>query len=102
LDFALRDVFLAVVRFFVAAFLRGRERAVLAFGRDAALAVFLAAGFALVALVGAAECTANAAPCGSPMIAIVLPPGTSIGGCLTKAPDFVAVATAIFASFTCT
>jgi hypothetical protein len=86
-------------RFFVAARFVEREalRADLAFGRNAD---FFAAGFGAAAAVFD-ECSAIAAPCGSARIAIVPPPGTSIGGRWTNAPFFDAMSTALRASFTC-
>src|SRR3954463_1593574 len=45
-------------------------------------------------------CSANAAPCGSARIAIVPPPGISMGGRWTDAPFLVARSTAFLTSFT--
>jgi hypothetical protein len=78
----------------------GRDFAALAFGRDAAVDAFFAAGFDAAA--GAAAYTANPAPCGSPSTAIRPPVGTSMGGCFTIPPPRVVASTAFSTSLTTT
>jgi len=70
-------------------------------GRFAAAAGFGAAAGFWLALRGA-SCTAKAPPCGSIIMAIQLPPGTSIGPCRSRPPPALAAATARLDSATST
>jgi hypothetical protein len=87
--------------FFLAAFFAGLFFAAFFFTGllffAGAFAGFVAAAFFAA---GAAECTANAAPCGSMPIVIQSPPGTSIGPWRIVPPADLIVSAAFFASGT--